>query len=111
MPEYVLADGVEDDLEQIAEYTIDRWGIEQARKYGSILARHFDSLADQSVRTKPFFKNWPELRVSRCQRHYVFSLRRHPSPIAILAVFHENMDLPARLQERLDDENRLIEGE
>jgi len=64
MSEYVLADGAEDDLEKIAEYTIDRWGVEQARKYG-----------------------------------------------AILAVFHENMDLPSRLQERLDDENRLIEGE
>ena len=111
MSEYVLADGAEDDLEKIAEYTIDRWGVEQARKYGAILARQFGSLADQDVRTKPFFEDRPELQVSRCQHHYVFSLLRAPSPIAILAVFHENMDLPSRLQERLDDENRLIEGE
>jgi toxin ParE1/3/4 len=108
MSEYVLADGAEDDLEKIAEYTVDRWGVEQARKYGSILARYFEALADQDVRTKPFFEDWPEMQVSRCQHHYVFSLRRDASPVAILAVFHEKMDLPSRLQERLDAENRLI---
>tara|TARA_R110002126_G_scaffold5414_7_gene28630 strand:- start:2399 stop:2734 length:336 start_codon:yes stop_codon:yes gene_type:complete len=111
MPDYILADGEEVDLEKVAEYTIDRWGVEQARKYGSILARHFDALAGQDVRTKPPFEHWPELQVSRCQHHYVFSLRRDPAPIAILAVFHENMDLPSRLQERLDAEPRLIEEE
>jgi len=62
MSEYVLADGAEDDLEKIAEYTIDRWGVEQARKYGAILARQFGSLADQDVRTKPFFEDRPSCR-------------------------------------------------
>ena len=108
MSDYVLANGAEDDLEKIAEYTVTRWGVEQARKYESILARHFEALADQGVRTKPLFENWPELQVSRCQHHYVFSIRRAPSPTAILAVFHENMDLPSRLQERLGAEDRLI---
>jgi toxin ParE1/3/4 len=109
MSEYVLADGAGDDLEKIAEYTITRWSVDQARKYGSSLEAHFEALADQDVRTSPFFADWPQLQVSRCQHHYVFSLRRDPSPIAILAVFHENMDLPSRLQERMDAEDRLIE--
>ena len=108
MPDYLLADGAEDDLERIAKYTVARWSVEQARKYGSILARHFEALAGQDARTKPCFEDWPELQVSRCQHHYVFSLRRGPSPIAILAVFHENMDLPSRLQERMDAEDRPI---
>ena len=109
MPEYVLARGAEDDLGKIVEYTVTRWSVEQARKYGSILSRHFQALADQDVRAKSFFKNWPELQVSRCEHHYVFSLRREPSPIAILAVLHESMDLPARLRERLDAKDHLID--
>lgn len=109
MSEYVLADSAEDDLEKIAEYTVNSWGVEQARRYGTALAAHFRALAANDVKTKAVFTNWPELLVSRCQHHYVFSLQRATSPITILAVFHENMDLPARLRERLDTEDGLIE--
>jgi len=104
MPDYVLAHGAEDDLEQIADYTLTRWGVDQARRYGATLTRHFDALAAKDVQTKSVFDHWPELQVSRCQHHHIFSLRRASAPIAILAVFHENMDLPARLRERLDSE-------
>jgi plasmid stabilization system protein ParE len=106
MPDYVLADGAEDDLEDIAEYTITRWGVDQTSRYATTLKRHFGALAAGDVTTKPVFEHWPELRVSRCQHHYVFSLRRAAAPIAILAVFHENMDLPERLRERLDQEGQ-----
>ena len=104
MSDYVLADGAEEDLEKIADYTISRWGVDQVRRYGTTLTKHFEALAAGDVRSKGVFDHWPELQVSRCQHHYVFSLRRAPAPIAILAVFHENMDLPARLRERLDAE-------
>lgn len=101
MSDYVLADGAENDLEKIADYTITRWGVDQARRYGAALTRHFEALADEDARTKSVFEHWPELQVSRCQHHYIFSLRQSPAPIAILAVFHESMDLPDRLRERL----------
>ena len=105
MSDYVLADGAEEDLKKIADYTITRWGVNQARRYGTTLTSHFEALAAEVVKTKSVFVHWPELQVSRCQHHYVFSLQRAPTPIAILAVFHENMDLPARLRERLDAED------
>ena len=109
MSEFVLANGAEDDLENIAKYTAERWGAEQARRYGSALAAHFRALATNDLRTKVVFANWPELQVSHCQHHYVFSLHRSASPMAILAVLHENMDLPKRLHERLTNEEDLIE--
>jgi plasmid stabilization system protein ParE len=104
MREYVLSEGADDDLENIAGYTIVRWGVDQARRYASVLARHLDALAAGEVRTKPVFENWTELRVSRCEHHFVYSLDRSSGPIAVLAVFHETMDLPTRLRERLDQE-------
>ncbi len=105
MSEYVLADGAEDDIEKIADYTIERWGVDQARRYGTTLTRHFEGLAAEDTKMKSVFDHWPALQVSRCRHHYIFSLRRATAPIAILAVFHENMDLPARLRERLDAED------
>ena len=106
MPDYVLADAAEDDIEAIARYTIDRWGTDQARRYADVLSRHFEALAANDVKTRLVFDHWSELRVSRCQHHFVFSLRRAEGPVAILAVFHESMDLPARLRERLDTRDR-----
>ena len=108
MPRYVLADGAEKDLEGIARYTIDHWGIDQARTYGAAFARHFDSLQAGQVRSKVVFDHWAELKVSRCQHHYVFSLNRDPEPLAILAVFHESMDLLSRLRDRLDEDGMQV---
>ena len=109
MPDYVLARSVEDDLEQIADYTVRNWGADQALRYCTALDKHFAAVAANEVRAKPVFGNWPELVVSRCQHHFVFSLKRTGSPIAILAVFHESMDLPARLRERLDAEGQMLD--
>jgi len=66
--------------------------------------RYFEALASGNVRTRSVLESWPELQASRCQHHFVFSIRRAIHPLAILGVFHENMDLPARVRERLDDD-------
>ena len=104
MPEFVLAEGAENDLDGIASYTVSTWGSDQARHYAARLTQHFHALAEGAIKTKTMFEHWPELRVSRCQHHYVFSISREDSPAAILAVLHENMDLPTRLLERLQGE-------
>lgn len=52
MPEYVLSEGAADDLHAIAVYTVTKWGVEQARRYGDALLLHFQSLAVGSIRTK-----------------------------------------------------------
>ncbi len=38
---------------------------------------------------------------SRCEHHYVFFMTRDDACPLILAVLHENMDLIARISERL----------
>ena len=106
MPEYVLTSGAEDDLDKIVAYTTTRWGAGQAQRYGSELNRHFQSLVDDRARTKLVFEGWPELQMSRCEHHYVFSIRQTAAPMAILAVLHEHMDLPTRLRARLNEDRR-----
>lgn len=45
---------------------------------------------------------FPALRVAHCEHHYVFCLLRANEAALIVAIFHERMDLMARLADRLD---------
>ena len=101
MPHYELAKAVEDDLQNIAQYTVSKWGAKQAVHYGTLLDAHFEVIGNGTVRSRIFLQHRPELRVSRVEHHYVFHLERKKQGPLILAVFHENMDLMTRLRNRL----------
>lgn len=103
MPTYELTAEAEEDINKIAVYTISEWGSKQASRYSVILDSHFDAIGNGSARTRLFLPHRPELRVSRVEHHYVFHLEREKRLPLILAVFHENMDLLARLRRRLED--------
>lgn len=102
MPSYKLTPDAESDLLGIAKYTIKTWGVKQALRYEAALERCFSSLGQGSARTSTPLPHRPELSCCRCQHHYVFALHEEGNPPVILAVLHENMDLVARLRERLD---------
>ena len=102
MAEYELSPATEADLLEIALYTIRTWGVKQAERYEAALESHFVAIGRKDVRSRAFLEHRPELRVSRCEHHYVFFLQHENARPLILAVFHENMDLMARLRDRLD---------
>jgi len=103
MPNYELAEAAEEDLQNIAQYTISRWGAKQMVHYGALLDAHFEAIGNGKARTRIFLPHRPELRVSRVEHHYVFHLERQKQRPLILAVFHENMDLMTRLRHRLEN--------
>lgn len=102
MPNYELAQAAEDDLKNIALYTISKWGPKQLLRYGTLFDAHFEVIGKGKAKTRIFLARRPELRVSRVQHHYVFHLDRESQCPLILAVFHENMDIMARLRQRLE---------
>ena len=102
MPNYELAEAAEEDLRNIAQYTISQWGAKQTVHYGSWLDAHFEAIGNGKAKTRIFLPHRPELRVSRIEHHYVFHLERQKQRPLILAVFHENMDLMTRLRHRLE---------
>ena len=103
MSDYELSKAAEADLYSIARYAVEKWGSEQARRYGASLENHFKAVGRREARTRIFFKHRPEMLVSRIERHYVFHLVRENQCPLILAVLHENMDLISRLRDRLED--------
>ena len=101
MSEYELTTFAEDDLKNIARYTIDTWGLKQAKRYEALLVKGFRQIAQGRITPRGFLSHRPDLLFTHCEHHYIFySIRESQCPL-ILAVFHERMDLMQRLKDRL----------
>jgi len=101
MVPYELTPAAEADLREIARYTLRQWGARQQRRYARQLEVCFRGIADGSLRSRDFSERHPQLRVTRCQHHYVFFLHPEGQKPHIIAVLHEHMDLLTRIRGRL----------
>ena len=98
---YELTPAAEADLQEIARYTLCQWGVRQQRRYARQLEACFRGIADGSLKSRDFSEQYPQVRVTRCQHHYIFYLYPERQKPRIFAVLHEHMDLLARIGERL----------
>lgn len=98
---YVLLPAAEADLRDIIRYTRKQWGDAQTRTYVTKLQRGIERMADGQDLFKDMTALYPGLRMLRCEHHYIFSLPRDNAPLAVVAIFHERMDLMMRLADRL----------
>ena len=103
MTGYVLTAAAESDLRGIIHYTRKQWGDVQVRRYISALEKGIASLADGQGPFKDMSALFPALRMGRFEHHYVFCLPRKGAPALIVAIFHDRMDLMARLVDRLKE--------
>ena len=102
MPSYELTPAAELDLLEIARYTLENWGLEQANRYQIALEQQFAAMARDEAWTSAPIEERPDLRSARCEHHYVLALRREGRPLLVIAVLHESMDVLTRLTDRLD---------
>lgn len=98
---YVLLAAAEADLRAIVRYTRKQWRSEQARSYVTRLAQAIETIAAAQGPYRDMNALYPGLRMARCEHHYIFCLPREKAPALIVAIFHERMDLIARLGDRL----------
>ncbi|WP_369935560.1 type II toxin-antitoxin system RelE/ParE family toxin [Xanthomonas tesorieronis] len=98
---YVLTEAAEADLRSVVRYTMQRWGEPQVRRYIAELEQGIARLAKGEGSFRELGALYPALRVAHCAHHYVFCLPRENAPALIVAIFHERMDLMARLAGRL----------
>jgi toxin ParE1/3/4 len=102
MPSYELTSDAEADLEKIAAYTLREWGAEQQIRYAELLEAGFHRIASGTAISRQFSEHYPQIRVTRCEHHYVFYLQGEETTAPrIIAVLHERMDMIARLRRRL----------
>jgi len=103
MMSYVLSGAAAADLRGIARYTRKQWGSAQARHYRDELEQSMTRLAARQGPLKDMSAVYPTMSMARCEHHCIFGLLRENAPALIVAVFHERMDLLARLAQRLDE--------
>lgn len=87
------------DLNDIIEYTFDKFGERQTEKYIGQLEECSNQLANGEG--KALLDVHPQLRYTRCQHHYIFGIVREDE-VLIVTIFHERMDLINRIAHRLD---------
>ncbi|MBB3983679.1 toxin ParE1/3/4 [Sphingobium fontiphilum] len=91
-PSYTLSKAAERDLAQIAAYTIETFGIEQALAYRDGLIGCFQFLAEHPKSARLRDELNPPARARRFQSHLIFYDDQADGGIIILRVRHTRED-------------------
>lgn len=97
MAEYRLSSRAASDLDEIADHTIDMFGIEQARRYRDGLETCFQTLAENPLIGRSAVQLAPELRRHEIQSHVVFYTPTGTG-VLIVRVLHEKRDFAEHIK-------------
>ena len=90
MDDYRLSRRAASDLEAIADYTIEQFGIAQARRYRDSLRLCFERLADNPRIGRRAEQLSPELRRFEHRSHVIF-YTRSDDEIFVVRILHARM--------------------
>jgi toxin ParE1/3/4 len=93
---YTLRPRARLDLEDIGDYTLERWGEEQEEKYLRMLVRTFQALADNALMGHAFDVIMPGLFKFPAGSHIILYLITD-SGVDIIRVLHHRMDIERHL--------------
>lgn len=87
------------DIENIWDYTISEWSINQAEKYTDGLFWCFDSIADGGIEGKPVDHVRPGYKKASYGKHLIFFRAAVSGVVEIIRVLHSSMDIESRLRD------------
>ena len=99
MANYKLTNKAVEDLENIWDYTFDKWSLEQADKYYSLLIDACNLIGENPNIGKNYIGVTTELFGLRTNRHIIFYRKFPDKPVEITRILHERMDLQNRLND------------
>jgi toxin ParE1/3/4 len=88
---FVLKPRAPTDLDEIWDYTADRWGLDQAETYTRTLWRGIQTLANDTTLGREFNEVRAGYRQYPCGSHIVF-YRLIDEGIEVVRILHERMD-------------------
>jgi len=91
MPDYQLTQHAEQDLLAIARYTLQHFGVSQARRYRDRLLKMFELLAEFPFIGSDQSHIKPNVRRHRFDSHVIY-YRTTPKSIVILRILGVNQD-------------------
>ncbi len=99
---YELSIDAENDLREVARYTVNKWGKEALKKYRGGLKSKFIEIGESTVSKRSFSDDSPNLFVTKYRYHYIFYITKNVEKPIIIGVIHEARDIVNRLSERLN---------
>ena len=105
MAEYLFFPPADKAQDKIWNYTLERWGEQQAERYIQGLHQYLQELADREKLWRKLPNSLivpPDLNLqvyfSRYEHHYIFFRQLSENRIGVLSILHENVDMPVQLQ-------------
>lgn len=96
MPRFRLSSRAESDLSEIADYSIEAFGLDQARRYVDGLEACFQVLTDKPSAGRSADELAPKLKRFRYQSHVVFYIPDNEG-VFVVRVLHKSMDIQRHL--------------
>ena len=96
MPEFSLSKQAKSDILNVTRFTIDRFGINQARSYHESMIECFDALAENPKLGKTVYYIHQGYRRYNFESHAIF-YKIEGQDILIVRVLHKRMNPPRHL--------------
>ncbi|WP_154222320.1 type II toxin-antitoxin system RelE/ParE family toxin [Marinicella rhabdoformis] len=97
---YLLTKDAENDLVEIARYTLQNWGKAALLRYQKELTSSFHAIANGPALNRQPLPQLSDVHVTKSQKHFIFYILQNEVPV-IIAVIHEQRDLVSQLMTRL----------
>ena len=98
---YKLTRDAENDLREVARYTLSSWGASTLKTYRKGLVKTFNDLSGNESVGRYFSRRFPQLLVTRHRSHYIFYVVDAAEKPVVIGVTHEKRDIVNHLAERL----------
>ena len=92
MGNYVVSKNAATRLDDIYQYSLSKWGESQAEQYIKGIFQHFEDITQGKVWLRPIPAEFEvDGRVSRYEKHFVYSKVLNTGKVAIVTILHEKM--------------------
>jgi len=89
MLSYEITSPAEEDLKEIARYTLTQWGKKQSLHYAGLLEKCSRDIAAGTAPSRYFSERYPQIRVRKCEHSTIFSistLKKSSSALSLLCM-------------------------
>lgn len=102
MPPYILTYEAAQDLREIAQYTLQKWGAKQLETYRKALNKQLKAIGANEAIKRRFSPSSPDILFTKAGAHFIFYMQPAQGKPIIIAVLHEARDIVQHLASRLD---------
>ncbi len=98
---YELTKDAENDLREIARYTLKNHGTKQLQLYRGKINNKLNEIASGEVIARSFSETLPQVLITRCEHHFIFYITKNREKPVVIGIVHENRDIASQIKNRI----------